>query len=44
MNLSRKALAAEEMFGNLVLEMNNAVAVSAAKNFNTPMELPKWAA
>lgn len=43
-NLSRKAVAAEEMFGNLVLEMNNAIAVNAAKNFGIPMELPKWAA
>lgn len=42
-NLSRKAEAAMVMFGNLVSEMNNAIAVSAAKSFNVPMELPKWA-
>lgn len=43
-NLRRKADQAEAMFGNLISEMNSAMAVSTAKIFDKAMELPAWAA
>lgn len=41
-NLRRKAVQADQMFNNLVAEMNNAISVSTEKNFNTKMEFPAW--
>ncbi|MEC5289414.1 MULTISPECIES: helicase-related protein [unclassified Aurantimonas] len=41
-NLRRKAAAAETMFGNLIGQMNNAMAVDTAKAFDKAMELPRW--
>lgn len=41
-NLRRKAGQADQMFNNLVAEMNNAISVSTEKNFDTKMELPTW--
>ncbi len=43
-NLQRKAVAADAMFGNLIAEMNKAMAVNNAKLFNKEMEVPSWAA
>jgi hypothetical protein len=43
-NRQRKAEQAEAMFSNLILEMNNAMAVNAAKSFSKTMEVPAWAA
>lgn len=43
-NRKRKAAQAEAMFGNLIAEMNNAMAVSTAKSFDVAMEVPRWAA
>lgn len=41
-NQNRKAMAADEMFGNLVAEMNNSIAVSkSAKNTNK-VGIPSW--
>lgn len=41
-NLQRKADQAEKMFSNLVNEMNNAIGVSGAKNFDKKEEVPSW--
>lgn len=41
-NRKRKAVQARAMFENLVAEMNDAMVVSAARSFATPMELPAW--
>lgn len=41
-NLQRKADAADEMFANLVAEMNNAVSVDRQKYYNATQELPSW--
>lgn len=43
-NRQRKALQADAMFSNLISEMNNAMAISAAKSFDKSMEVPAWAA
>lgn len=42
-NLRRKAGQAEVMFSNLVAEMNSAVSINSAKQFNKAMEVPAWA-
>jgi hypothetical protein len=41
-NLQRKAIQADEMFANLVAEMNNALEIERAKSFPLKMELPAW--
>jgi hypothetical protein len=41
-NQERKARQAESMFANLVAEMNNAIHLSAKKNFATKLEVPSW--
>ena len=41
-NLRRKADAAEVMFGNLISEMNNAMAVSSDRSSIGRIVLPKW--
>lgn len=41
-NLQRKARAAEQMFVNLIAEMNSAMAINTAKHFNKSMEAPQW--
>lgn len=43
-NLRRKADGAELMFGNLIAEMNHAIAINTSKSFDKQMELPSWAA
>jgi len=43
-NRRRKAGAAEVMFANLIAEMNDALSVHTAKQFDKIMELPAWAA
>lgn len=43
-NRQRKARQAEEMFANLIFEMNNAMSIDAAKKFDQTMEIPSWAA
>lgn len=41
-NLQRKAAQADEMFANLVAEMNDALAIERGKSFPHQMELPAW--
>lgn len=41
-NMQRKAIQADEMFANLVAEMNNALEIERAKSFPLKMELPAW--
>lgn len=41
-NLQRKATQAEEMFANLVAEMNSSLAIARASNFTKKQELPSW--
>ncbi|MGR4893368.1 helicase-related protein [Sphingopyxis sp. LARHCG72] len=41
-NLQRKAAQAEEMFANLVAEMNDALSIERSKSFPAKMELPAW--
>lgn len=41
-NLQRKALQADEMFANLVAEMNDALSIERSKSFPAKMELPTW--
>lgn len=41
-NQERKARQAETMFGNLVAEMNNAIHMSAKKDFAKKLEVPSW--
>lgn len=43
-NRQRKAKQAEEMFTNLIFEMNNAMSIDTAKKFDRSMEIPSWAA
>jgi hypothetical protein len=43
-NRNRKGDQAEAMFTNLISEMNNAMAIDTAKQFDKLMELPSWAA
>lgn len=43
-NRTRKGEQAEIMFANLISEMNNAMAIDTAKQFDKAMELPSWAA
>jgi hypothetical protein len=43
-NRQRKARQAEEMFANLIFEMNNAMSIDTAKKFHQAMEIPSWAA
>lgn len=41
-NLARKARQAEEMFENLVGEMNNALGITRSRKIEKPMEVPNW--
>ncbi len=41
-NLQRKAAQADRMFGNLVQEMNSAIAIEKAGGFAKRMEVPSW--
>ena len=41
-NLQRKAVQADEMFANLVAEMNDALAIERSKSFPHKLELPAW--
>lgn len=41
-NLQRKAAQADEMFANLVAEMNDALPIERSKSFPAKMELPAW--
>ena len=41
-NLQRKAQAAEEMFHNLVVEMNNAAKIDRANHYTNKEEIPSW--
>lgn len=41
-NLKRKAESADDMFQNLVLEMNNAVAIDRSHDYKKSPEVPKW--
>ena len=41
-NLNRKNIQAEEMFANLVREMNNSIKIEKDKKFNKNMEVAKW--
>lgn len=41
-NLQRKSKQADEMFGNLVAEMNHAIGVDKAAAFNKKQEIPSW--
>jgi hypothetical protein len=41
-NLQRKAAQADKMFANLVAEMNAAMAIDRASNFNQAEEIPQW--
>ena len=41
-NLQRKAAQADCMFSNLVAEMNTAMAISRASQFNKKQEVPQW--
>jgi len=41
-NRQRKARAAEEMFGNLVAEMNNAISIGRKAAPSLPVEVPSW--
>lgn len=41
-NLRRKAFAADQMFANLVAEMNNAISINSRNHFANQMETPSW--
>jgi len=41
-NLQRKATQAEDMFANLVAEMNSSMAIARASSFTTKQEVPSW--
>lgn len=41
-NLNRKAAAAQEMFANLVAEMNNAIGIERINDHNKRIEVPSW--
>jgi hypothetical protein len=41
-NLSRKRQQAEQMFSNLVTEMNNSIAIAKPAYNSTPITLPSW--
>lgn len=41
-NLQRKAAQADRMFSNLVAEMNAAMAIDRASQFNKKQEVPQW--
>ena len=41
-NLHRKRLQAEQMFGNLVAEMNHSLDIQRRKYNTTPIEVPSW--
>lgn len=41
-NMQRKAKQADEMFANLVAQMNNALSIERANNFTTEQEIPSW--
>jgi superfamily II DNA or RNA helicase len=41
-NLSRKRQQAEQMFSNLVTEMNNSIAIAKPAYNSTPIALPSW--
>jgi len=41
-NLQRKAAKADEMFSNLVREMNQALGIRRVNNFNTVEKIPAW--
>jgi hypothetical protein len=41
-NLHRKAKAADQMFADLVAEMNAAQRISGARNFEKSTEVPSW--
>lgn len=41
-NLQRKATQAEEMFANLVAEMNSSLAIARASSFTKKQEIPSW--
>lgn len=43
-NRKRKAIQAEEMFKNLIAEMNNAISINTSKDFSKDMEVPSWLA
>lgn len=43
-NLNRKMEKADQMFRNLVAEMNNAMSISKTTSFKTKEELPQWLA
>ena len=41
-NLTRKKVAAEGMFANLVAEMNNAIGIDRSIHHSTNIEVPSW--
>jgi hypothetical protein len=41
-NLNRKSIAADRMFEQLVLEMNNAVTIKNKTEYKKEMECPSW--
>ena len=41
-NLHRKRQQAEQMFGNLVAEMNHSLTIERKQYNTTPIELPSW--
>jgi hypothetical protein len=41
-NLQRKAVQADQMFSNLVDEMNHAISLNRGISYNKPMEVPTW--
>lgn len=41
-NRRRKARQADDMFANLVAEMNNAISISGHRDFTTKIEVPSW--
>jgi hypothetical protein len=41
-NLQRKATQAEDMFANLVAEMNSSMAIARASSFTKKQEVPSW--
>ena len=41
-NLQRKREQAEQMFGNLVAEMNHSLEIQRKEYNTTPIEVPSW--
>ena len=41
-NLQRKAEQADEMFANLIAEMNDALAISKPSRTNSDIQIPSW--